>query len=88
MLDPIIELGRNAGEQHYMIGNEASNICSYVLLTNSNFYDEIARGVADSKGKCLVYVKTVNGIVEFINKNTKLIFKDKYIWNTRLYKYI
>lgn len=52
VLEPMIELGKNAEIDHYKLGKEIGQICSVLYVTNDNFYKHIQKGIDDSGGKC------------------------------------
>lgn len=70
VLQPMIELGKNAKEEHYRIGKEASMVYNYLFLTNKNFYEEVVKGVKSGKGKTIVRVSSPHKILQFINRET------------------
>ena len=70
VLQPMIELGKNAKEEHYKIGKEAAIVCDYLFLTNKNFYEEVVRGVGMGKGKTIVQVASPHKISKFISKDS------------------
>lgn len=69
VLASMIELGKNAKEDHYQIAQEIGRVCDVLFLTNKNFYNSIARGVEDSGGKCILAVRSASEIAEYIDKN-------------------
>lgn len=54
VLQPMIELGKNAKLEHCALGKEISTICDYLFLTNKNFYGDIMKGIQSEDGKCAV----------------------------------
>lgn len=70
VLQPMIELGKNAKNEHYRIAFQISKVCNFLLLTNKNFYQEILKGIEDGGGKCIVLVDNPIKLSEFIKKNT------------------
>lgn len=72
VLQPMIELGRNAETEHYKIGKNISAICDYVLLTNKNYYKKIIEGVRDGGGKCEVRVGSPSEFAKFVIKKTNI----------------
>lgn len=81
VLQPMIELGKKADEEHYRVAQKISIVCDYLFLTNGNFYKPISEGVTDGRGNCLVKVGNPCEVAEFIGKNTKredvVIFEGK-----------
>ncbi len=71
VLQPMIELGKDANEQHFLIGKEIGKICDYLFLTNKNFSKSIIMGIDDSGGKCEVRFYNPKEISHFIIKNTE-----------------
>lgn len=70
VLQPMIELGKNANIEHYKVAKEISKACNYLLLTNHNFNEPITNGIKDGGGKCVVKVGTPNELSFFIKENT------------------
>lgn len=70
VLQPMIELGRDAREEHYNVGREIGAICDYVFLTNKNFYKDITRGIKSVGKQCIVKVKKPLEIADFLNAKT------------------
>lgn len=71
VLQPMIELGEDAGYEHWRIAREISNICDYLLLTNKNFYKEIEKGIREGEGNCRVETGNSAKLADFIKENTK-----------------
>lgn len=71
VLQPMIELGKNAKNEHYRIAFQIAKVCDNLLLTNKNFYQEIMKGITDGGGKCAVLVDNPIKLAEFIRENTK-----------------
>lgn len=69
VMQPMIELGKNAKEEHYKVAKEIGKICDFLFITNKNFYDDIRSGIADSNGKCSLQV----GDSAFINPTVPII---------------
>lgn len=55
VLQPMIELGREAQNEHRKIGEQIAGVCDYLFLTNKNFYSSIVQG-AQKHGNCIVQV--------------------------------
>lgn len=70
VLQPMIELGKNAKSEHYKIGKEISAICDDLLLTNRNFYSSIKKGIKDGDGDCFVLSASPHELFEFIKSET------------------
>ncbi len=71
VLEPMIELGGYAKDEHRKIGRAIGNVCDVVLLTNNNYYNEILEGVQKGKRKCVVHTGTSSEIAAFISENTR-----------------
>lgn len=71
VLQPMIELGKNAEQDHYQAGRKISEICDYLFLTNKNFYEPVLGGIKDTGGKCLVKMGNLKEFADFVNQNTK-----------------
>jgi len=71
VLQPMIELGKNAKEQHLKIGQLFADSCDVLLLTNKNYLTQIKRGIAEKKGKCKVLVGSTGKISSYLGKNVK-----------------
>lgn len=71
VLQPMIELGREAGTEHYRVAKIAGLICDVLLMTNNNFHSSIMKGVRDGGGKCEVRVGNARQLSEFITSYTK-----------------
>lgn len=69
VLQPMIELGKNAEKEHYRVGKEISSVCDYLFLTNTNFYQPLLKGIKDGKGKTVVEVENPFKISKFISEN-------------------
>lgn len=71
VMQPMIELGKNASEEHEFIGKEIGNVCDFLFLTNKNFYQDILRGVKKNKKKCVVVVGNSLQVSQKISSLTK-----------------
>lgn len=78
VLQPMIELGKNAKDEHYRVARAISNVCDYLFLTNNNFYKSIMRGMNNG---CIVRIENASEIAKFIIENTNskdvVIFEGK-----------
>lgn len=70
VLQPMIELGKKAGEEHYKTSKQISLVCDYLLLTNKNYYSQIMQAVTDGGGKCEVRVGNASSFASLILKKT------------------
>ncbi len=81
VLQPMIELGKNGKEDHYMIAKKIGKVCTHLFLTNKNFNKEIRKGIADSGNTCSVIVSTPRKmskiIAETCGKKDVVVFEGK-----------
>lgn len=70
VLQPFIELGKNASSDHIRVGEQIGRICDYLLLTNNNFYNEIREGVKKAQRKCSIQIAEPMDIGMFVRQNT------------------
>jgi UDP-N-acetylmuramoyl-tripeptide--D-alanyl-D-alanine ligase len=71
VLQPMIELGGKAAQEHYRVAREISTVCDYLFVTNSNFLPAIKKGIKDGGGKCQVKVGNAVEITSFILANAE-----------------
>lgn len=71
VLQPMIELGKKAGGDHYEVAREIGKVCNYLILTNRNFHEQIEQGIEDSGGLCKVMTKNPGKIAQFVENNLK-----------------
>ena len=71
VLQPMIELGKEAESEHYRIGLAISSICDFLFLTSKNFFSSVNKGIKDGNGKCVVKSGSVAELLSFINKLSK-----------------
>ncbi len=76
VLEPMIELGKNADEDHYNLAKQIAKICDYLFLTNKNYYKAIASGIQDGDGECMIEIESPAKIAEDINN---MVGKDDVI---------
>lgn len=82
VFQPMIELGSYTQSSHYDVGKFAGSCCSAIYVTNTNFYDSFARGVADS-GKtppelaCLPPHEAAVSLAKRLKKGDAVLFKGK-----------
>lgn len=81
VLQPMIELGKNAYQEHYRVSKAVSGVCDYVFLTNKNFQDAILKGIIDGGGRCTVKSGSPSEIAKLIithtDKNSVVVFEGK-----------
>ncbi len=71
VLQPMIELGKQATDEHRSIGTAIGNVCDYLLVTNKNYHSALLEGVKKGKKKCVVYTGNVWQIMQFLNSHAK-----------------
>lgn len=85
VLQPMIELGKNAKSEHYRVSKRISEICDNLLLTNKNFYSSIKKGIEDGGGNCAILIGDPQSFSEFIkdetNKGDIVVFEGKEATN-------
>lgn len=81
VMQPMIELGKNAAKEHYALAKEIGSVCDHVLLTNTNFYEDIVKGIKDSKKRCTVEYGDSATISAIVNRSAKegdvIVFEGK-----------
>jgi UDP-N-acetylmuramoyl-tripeptide--D-alanyl-D-alanine ligase len=81
VLQPMIELGKQAKEDHYLVAKEIGKVCKYLYLTNKNFNNAITRGIKDSGGKCIVVIDSPKSLADKVKstfrKNETIVFEGK-----------
>lgn len=81
VLQPMIELGEKAEDEHYRVAHEISKTCDYLFLTNSNFYESTSQGIEEGRGKCILKVAKPLEIAQFIQRHGKrgdvIVFEGK-----------
>lgn len=71
VLQPMIELGKSAHEEHFKVAKEISGVCDYLLLTNKNYLQDIAKGITAGNGNCIVKTGNTYELTDFLLKNLK-----------------
>lgn len=80
VLQPMIELGKNAKLEHYELGKEISTVCDYLFLTNKNFYGDIIKGIKSEDGKCTILLsntETASYLRKITERGDIVIFEGK-----------
>lgn len=68
VLEPLLELGGFAIQDHYNLGLEIGRVFNMVFLTSNNYYKAISEGIAAAKKRCKVMVAPPAKIANFIKK--------------------
>lgn len=71
VLQPMIELGREASDIHYALGKESSVICDHIFLTNRNFAQSFVNGATKVGKKSTVSVSTPREIRDRLSEDMK-----------------
>lgn len=71
VLEPLIELGKNAYSDHYALGIAIGEVCDYLFLTNDNYYEPLVKGVQNATSLCIVGVLPPGKIVEFVEDEAR-----------------
>lgn len=82
VFQPMIELGAYTTSSHYDVGKYAGGCCSAIFVTNKNFYESFARGVADSGSKppelvCLPPHEAAVSLAKRLKTGDAVLFKGK-----------
>ncbi len=81
VLTPLIELGQEAEKIHARIGEQASQICDLILLTNLNYHKSIVEGAKKMKNEEKIQIVNTSAgtklIRENLNKEGVVLFEGK-----------
>lgn len=72
VLQPMIELGKSAKEEHRNIGKEIGDVCDFLLVTNTNYMTSLQEGLKMGKRKCAILVGNPTVIAQYITSHTKM----------------
>ncbi|MDP3988466.1 MAG: UDP-N-acetylmuramoyl-tripeptide--D-alanyl-D-alanine ligase [Candidatus Levybacteria bacterium] len=72
VLNPMVELGSESENEHYLVSREISKVCDYLFLTNKNFHKPIVKGIMNGKGKCVVKICSASKIADYVKENTSV----------------
>src|SRR3989338_175910 len=79
VLEPLIELGKNAENDHIKLGQEIGKVCDFLFLTNDNYYKSIRSRIKNGVKACSIQFFPPLKIAELIekscNKNDVVIFE-------------
>lgn len=70
VLQPLIELGKRAKQEHYELGQAIAKVCDTVFLTSANYFSFLEKGVHTTNKKCKIKVMEPSAIAKFITKYT------------------
>ncbi len=71
ILEPLVELGKNASKIHLELGEEIGKVCDVVFLTNDNYYPAISSGISEVNPNCEFKVATPAKIIEYVKYESK-----------------
>ncbi len=71
VLEPLVDLGKNATKIHRDLGEEIGKVCDVVFLTNDNYYPAISAGIAEVNPECEVEVVPPVKIINFVKNESK-----------------
>ncbi len=82
VFQPMIELGNYSYDSHVRVGTVASDVCDEIILTNTNFYEGFAKGVATRKTPPSFHVSqdpqtTANMLKKQLASGDAVLFKGK-----------
>jgi len=66
VLEPMIELGKQASFEHQRVGKAASKMCDILFLTKKTNFSDIEKGIKEGKGNCTVKLATPFEVSDFI----------------------
>lgn len=69
VLEPLIELGKNAEGDHIRLGQEIGKVCDFLFLTNDNYYKSIRSKIKNGAKTCSIQFFPPLKIAEFIKKS-------------------
>lgn len=71
VLQPMIELGKYAKDEHKCIGRAIGDVCDFLLVTNTNYLPSLQEGLRLGKRKCAILVGSPIVIAQYITSHTK-----------------
>lgn len=71
VLQPMIELGKNAEENHFELSTLIGKTCTMLILTNDNYLASIQKGIKKASSRCDILRLPTSQIADFIRSNTK-----------------
>jgi UDP-N-acetylmuramoyl-tripeptide--D-alanyl-D-alanine ligase len=81
VLQPMIELGKKALDEHYRITKEILQSCDYFLLTNNNYAKAIQQAISETNSHCIVKTDNATRLADFIRKTARkgdvIVFEGK-----------
>jgi UDP-N-acetylmuramoyl-tripeptide--D-alanyl-D-alanine ligase len=81
VLQPMIELGKNAPEDHKEVAQVIADTCDIFITTNNNFEKELRAGIEATRSQCEFYVWSPGKIASYIelelDGNDVVVFEGK-----------
>lgn len=68
VMEPLIELGKNAKLDHLELGEKIGKVCDFLLLTNNNYFESLILGIKNSGDKCKTMILPPAKIGSFVEK--------------------
>ena len=80
VLQPMIELGKNAYNDHLEIAQQIGKVCDYLIVTNQNFFDAIKKGMRKTSISCKpmnLDPKRIADLAKNLGKEDVVVFEGK-----------
>lgn len=80
VLQPMIELGKNAWKDHERVGKKIGQICDTVVLTNSEFLEPIKKGIFSTSKKTEIIIgdhEKVKKLIDPLGENDVVVFEGR-----------
>ncbi len=81
VLQPMIELGTRAQEEHQKIARAVALTCDMLFITNRNFYSSIEKGIQEARNTCQLKVANPSEIADYIKQHSQnndvIVFEGK-----------
>lgn len=81
VMQPMIELGKKAKDEHLRVGRVIGEVCDALIVTNKNFLPSLKSGIDRSSGKCEVKLMHAAEAAEYLQGKAKrddvIVFEGK-----------
>lgn len=78
VLEPMIELGRSAKDEHFRVGQAIGTACSHLYVTDKTYLKEIRKGIQDVNGDCQIHTwspqRSAEHIQQIFTKKDVVVF--------------
>lgn len=71
ILEPLVELGKNASKILRDLGEEIGKVCDVVFLTNDNYYPAISAGISEVNPDAEISVLPPAKIIDYVKNESK-----------------